>query len=623
MKRPVLWMGVVFLVLFAIIAALRSRNGDESIEAPPPVGAETIRSFWDAYHRATDARLAGDDLKAASAYRGALAIDPGHQDSLFYLATSLEGSGNYAEAANVLRRLTSVYPEHSRAWSQLGSVLATRAPGATPDLDGAEAAFSRSQEINSEHTGPFVRRGQLALERGDRDQARELFRIAADAGSPEAMFLAGLTAYLDDDLTTASKYFQAVLENSERESAITGRGASSEGDVQGELTALERARIRSSWWLYWTARRTGGYPDSVREAFRLAPVSPEATFEQVVDVDVEGRGAFVDLDRDGSADVVVATARGLQTPGGRIDVGKCWDVVPLDIDTDGWMDLYVIGSGYTGTGKNTLLRNERGQLVDVTDAWGLAGERPTARAVAADVDGDGDTDLLEVGNVSDDALPVRLYLQRAGRFELARRGLHYETHAVDAAIADVDADGRLDVFLLGWKAPGRLFRNGGDAFEDVTESAGLRSLGGDGYSAIFFDSDADGDPDLLVTAHAPLELSLSRSKNGPTPRLLRNDGRGHFLDDTSRVGLDESFGVMQAVAADVDADGFLDLVFAQGGLDAWHLEPSVVLRNREGRDFVAWALLPSPDEPRRAAGVTASGTDLFLAGVGIFRRSQP
>lgn len=616
-------MAAVFVVLFALVAVLRSPNSEEETNAVSRTNAETIRTFWEAYNRATDFRLAGDFDRAAKSYRDSLAIDPDHQDSLFYLATSLQAMGRYSEAVTVLRELTSLYPEHSRAWSQLGMVLATKAPGGVPDLDEAEAAFMRAQEINSEHTGPFIRRGQLALERGELEAARELFGIAADAGSPEGMFLAGLAAYLEGDFRAASGFFQDVLEKSAREAAITGRGASSEGDVEGELTPLDRARIRAEHFLYWTAHRLGGYPEDVPEAFRMERQSFETSFQRIRSTDngVDGRGAFVDLDRDGEASPVVAGADGVRVAGGSVHAGAFWDVVPVDVDGDGWMDLYAIGSGYTGTGENALLRNERGRLGEVTEAWGLGGTRPTTGAVPADVDGDGKTDLLEVGNVSEDLEPVRLYLQRGGGFELAHRGLHYPAHAVDAAVADVDTDGKLDVFILGWKAPGRLFRNAGASFEDVTESSGLDSVGGDGFSALFSDFDADGDPDLLVTAHAPLELSLVRSTAGPTPRFFRNDGRGRFTDETSEVGLARSFGIMEAATADLDGDGLDDLVLALGGLDAFHREPSVVLRN-QGGTFVPWALLPSPHEPHRALGVAVSGANVFLSGAGVFRKPR-
>ena len=44
-----------------------------------------------------------------------------------------------------------------------------------------------------------------------------------------------------------------------------------------------------------------------------------------------------------------------------------------------------------------------------------------------------------------------------------------------AAVGDYDGDGRLDLFVTGWRDQ-RLYRNlGGGRFEDVTDRAGLSS----------------------------------------------------------------------------------------------------------------------------------------------------
>jgi hypothetical protein len=203
------------------------------------------------------------------------------------------------------------------------------------------------------------------------------------------------------------------------------------------------------------------------------------------------------------------------------------------------------------------------------------------------------------------ALPCRVEPGER-RLEL---GVRDERTVVDEATADFDLDGKSDVFVLLWKAPGRLLRGSGTSHEDVTEEMGLAGVGGDGFRALFFDYDRDSDPDLLVTAHAPLALSLRRLLDPErraktlTPRLFENEEGRRFVEVTSEAGLDRHFGVTDALAHDVDADGFLDLVFAMGGFEATHFEPSVVLRNREGREFEEWAYFPSRDEPRRAVGV--------------------
>ncbi|MFQ5789850.1 MAG: FG-GAP-like repeat-containing protein [Acidobacteriota bacterium] len=658
MKRPLLLLGAAFLILAAVITVFRLRRAEETAAGTTKGGQEEqIRTFWAQYQRATRARLEGDFRSAALAYREALALDPQHQDSLFYLAVCLQESGRYNEAAELLRNLTQIYPEHNRAFSQLGAVLSTVAPGSEPDFEGAAAAFARSQEINREHSGPFVGQGSVALNRGDLERAAEYFAVAADMGAPEGTFLAGLTRYLQGRYRKGAEMFIRVLEANARERKISGRGVTSEGDVQkeggaGELNAFERSGLQSLLFLYWTARRLGGYPETVPESFRVESPARIATAPRFRSAwrasEDSARGVWLDHDRDGRLDLVVAARGGTRllrnTSRGWVDVsrsagldgvGESWAGCPLDVDGDGWQDLYLLRGGYVGTGKPRLYRNAKGRFQDVTELWGLSGERATAACVASDVSGDGRTDLLEVGNATPDSPSVRLYINEGSRFvdRAGQLSLQYPTHGVDAAVADFDGDGRRDIFILGWKAPARLFRNTGSRFVDVTDEAGLQGVGGDGFSAIFFDYDGDQRPDLLVTSHASSELSLQRLLDPSirlrrhTPRLFLNGPSGRFEEVTRAVGLDRGFGAMQAISADFDGDGWMDLLFAEGGLARHYLEPSVILRNRQGRELVEWAYLPSFDEPLSSLGAAAADVDgdgrpdVYLSGAGILLNS--
>lgn len=127
------------------------------------------------------------------------------------------------------------------------------------------------------------------------------------------------------------------------------------------------------------------------------------------------------------------------------------------------------------------------------------------------------------------------------------------------AVADIDSDGDLDMFLTRVGRADRLMLNDGSGrFDDRTAEAGLDIEETDGSSAAnFVDVDADGDLDLVTTGAGPKTVTLHR-----------NDGDGKFADATAGSGLDTPTplaegGLAQAhglATSDYDHDGLLDLV---------------------------------------------------------------
>ena len=129
-----------------------------------------------------------------------------------------------------------------------------------------------------------------------------------------------------------------------------------------------------------------------------------------------------------------------------------------------------------------------------------------------------------------------------------------ETMGSGCAWIDYDLDGDPDALLLsgndfpGHPTGGRqtvaLYRNDDGRFTDVTVATGLADPA---YSmgVTYGDYDADGDPDLYITA-------LGRN------RLYRNDG-GVFVDVASDVGVDDDGFGSSASWFDYDRDGDLDL----------------------------------------------------------------
>jgi cytochrome oxidase Cu insertion factor (SCO1/SenC/PrrC family) len=127
------------------------------------------------------------------------------------------------------------------------------------------------------------------------------------------------------------------------------------------------------------------------------------------------------------------------------------------------------------------------------------------------------------------------------------KGVHYD-HGNGLAVADVDGDGQLDVYLVSQLGPNGLFHNGGDGkFTDITQKAGVALDGSIHVSASFADIDNDGDSDLYVT-------------NVRSPNVLfENNGDGTFKDISADSGLAHNEHSSSAEFFDYNRDGLLDV----------------------------------------------------------------
>jgi enediyne biosynthesis protein E4 len=194
----------------------------------------------------------------------------------------------------------------------------------------------------------------------------------------------------------------------------------------------------------------------------------------------------------------------------------------------------------------------------------------------------------------------------AGRFTdvTAGSGLDISFYGMGTAVGDYDNDGNTDVFITG-VGEQRLFRNlGNGKFQDTTQAAGVGAATGQwSTAATFFDYDNDGRLDLFVGNYVQwsreIDTEVGYKIDGRTraygqpmnfqgsyPRLFHNEG-GRFTDVSAAAGLQvkgAALGVPAAktlgvVPADLDADGFMDLVVAND------TTPNFVFHNQKNGTF--------------------------------------
>ena len=322
------------------------------------------------------------------------------------------------------------------------------------------------------------------------------------------------------------------------------------------------------------------------------------------DVDNDG---FVDIYRTGLTEGVLLHNNGngtftdITAKSGTANKGG-WGVSAafVDIDRDGWLDLFV--GNYllysvegdidclSVTGQHDycppnsyrpqpskLYRNKGdGTFVDITKTALVGGAYGPALGVStADFNNDGWMDIY-VGN---DGMPNQLWInQKNGTFKdmaflngaaVNGQGNSEASMGVDAG--DYDNDGDEDIFITNWLAQMNiLYQNQGNAvFEDRKAASGLGapSLAKTGFGTAWLDFDNDSWLDLMTLNGSVSMIEAQARAKDPFPlkmlnQLFRNLGNGRFEDVSARGGepfklLDVSRG---AAFGDIDNDGDEDVV---------------------------------------------------------------
>lgn len=221
----------------------------------------------------------------------------------------------------------------------------------------------------------------------------------------------------------------------------------------------------------------------------------------------------------------------------------------------------------------------RAQFTALPGSSSPGGGLPTWGAVVADLDGDGDPDVLNGNhfyqsfvywNLGDGTFDHLLHPQFATSFR--------DRHAF--TFADLDGDGILDGVCSHGGSGGcgcsddgnELWKGtGGGGYQLIVGAGGMSDSTGRGRAFSCADVDGDGDVDLY---HAKAPLLASPNS------LYRNDGGLSFVDVAPALGLDAADGPTAGLFADYDDDGDPDLLTGGDEFRA----PTILWRN-DGATF--------------------------------------
>ena len=290
-------------------------------------------------------------------------------------------------------------------------------------------------------------------------------------------------------------------------------------------------------------------------------------------------------------------------------------VVFVDINNDGWLDIYVCNSGHMSNGnrRNKLyINNHNNTFTESAARYGLDISAYTTQVSFFDYDNDGDLDCFMIDNspipvntlnnanhrdLPDSAWPVAQFLKGGGDHLFRNDNGHFTevtqqagihgtliSFGLGVSIGDINNDGWPDIFVSNdsYERDYLYINQKNGTFKDELEDrfghtsfssmgADMADINNDGYSEIFTTDMLPGDDYRLKTLGAFDDINLynAKVKSGFYHQYMKNclqlnNGNGKFIDIANYSGVSATDWSWGALLFDMDNDGYNDIYVCNG-----------------------------------------------------------
>ena len=290
----------------------------------------------------------------------------------------------------------------------------------------------------------------------------------------------------------------------------------------------------------------------------------------------DGKGSFKDVSEEAGVKITAAGTAPLV----------------LDYDNDGDEDIFISAVGQQILLQNKFKQTGKLEFDDVSLESGVAKDAIGFSAVAGDVNGDGRLDIYvtsynRYGQITPDSwfratngTPSLLFIsQPDGTFreEAEKWGVALHRWSYAAEFADINGDGKIDLYVANDFGEKAMFINKGDRFVDEAEARGVLDPG-NGMGVSFGDYNNDGRLDLHATNMSSTAGNRILTRLFPNSsvkdnvlkklaagnNLYENTGDGHFKDVTADVGGFSGGWAWGGGFIDFDNDGWEDIYTPNG-----------------------------------------------------------